>query len=61
MSELEYLKGQLADTENAIEREEMKTDFKRHADTLHDLYKAYLNAGFSEEQAWSLLQKCLLA
>ena len=55
MSELEYLKGQLADTENAICREEKKQAFKSSAETLHDLYSAYLDAGFDKEQAWQLM------
>lgn len=55
MSELEYLKGQLADTENAICREEKKAAFKANAETLHDLYTAYIDAGFSKEQAWDLM------
>ena len=52
MSELEYLKGQLADTENAICREEKKQGMANIAQATHDLYQAFLDAGFDKEQAW---------
>lgn len=54
MTELEYLKGKLADTEAEIEREERKADMENLAKCVHDLYQAFLGAGFSEEQAWWL-------
>lgn len=52
MTELEYLKGKLADTEAEIEREERKASMKNLAELTHDTYDAFINAGFNEEQAW---------
>lgn len=56
MTELEYLKGQLADTENAICREEKKQDMTNLTQATHDLYQAFLDAGFDKEQAWWFIQ-----
>ena len=52
MTEVEFLKGKLADTEAAIEREERKASLKNLAELTHDTYEAFINAGFSDEQAW---------
>jgi hypothetical protein len=52
MTELEYLKGKLADTEAEIERAERKADMDNLAKYVHDLYQSFVDAGFSEEQAW---------
>ena len=54
MTELEYLKGKLADTEEAIIREEKRVVMNRLAESTHDQYQAFLDVGFSEEQAWWL-------
>ena len=54
MTEVEYLKGQLEDTKKAIKKEQNKEMMKELADHLHDMYKAFLDAGFTEEQAWYL-------
>ena len=54
MTEVEYLKGQLEDTQKAIKKEQNKEMMKELADHLHDMYKAFLDAGFTEEQAWYL-------
>lgn len=54
MTELEYLKGKLADTENQIYREERKVEMKNLAESTHDQYQAFLDVGFTEEQAWWL-------
>ena len=54
MTEVEYLKGQLEDTKKAIKKEQDKEMMKELADHLHDMYKAFLDAGFTEEQAWYL-------
>ena len=55
MTEVEYLKGQLEDTKKAIKKEKNKEMMKELADHLHDMYKAFLDAGFTEEQAWYLM------
>ena len=52
MTELEYLKGKLADTEAELERAERKADMENLAKYVHDLYQSFVDAGFSEEQAW---------
>ena len=54
LTEVEYLKGQLEDTKKAIKKEQNKEMMKELADHLHDMYKAFLDAGFTEEQAWYL-------
>lgn len=54
MTEVEYLKGQLEDTKKAIKREQNKVDLKNLAEYVHDMYKAFMDAGFSEDQAWQL-------
>ena len=54
MTEVEYLKGQLEDTKKAIRREQNKADMKELAECIHDMYKAFMDAGFSEDQAWQL-------
>lgn len=54
MTEVEYLKGQLEDTKKAIKREQNKVDLKNLAEYVHDMYKAFIDAGFSEDQAWQL-------
>jgi hypothetical protein len=54
MTELEYLKGKLADTENEIEREEKKVALREFANYFHDMYEAFKEAGFNDEQAWFL-------
>ena len=54
MTEVEYLKGQLEDTKKAIKKEQNKEMMEELADHLHDMYKAFLDAGFTEEQAWYL-------
>ena len=54
MTEVEYLKGQLEDTKKAIKKEQNREMMKELADHLHDMYKAFLDAGFTEEQAWYL-------
>ena len=51
MTEVEYLKGQLEDTKKAIVKEQNKEQFKTLAEFLHDMYKSFLDAGFTEEQA----------
>lgn len=51
LTEVEYLKGQLKDTKKAIKKEQNKEMMKELADHLHDMYKAFLDAGFTEEQA----------
>ena len=51
LTEVEYLKGQLEDTKKAIKKEQNKEMMKELADHLHDMYKAFLDAGFTEEQA----------
>jgi hypothetical protein len=54
MTEVEYLKGQLEDTKKAIKREQNKETMKGLAEYVHDMYKAFMDAGFSEDQAWQL-------
>ncbi len=54
MTEVEYLKGQLEDTKKAIKREQNKVDLKNLAEYVHDMYKAFMDAGFSEDHAWQL-------
>lgn len=54
MTDVEYLKGQLEDTKKAIKREQGKADLKNLAEYVHDMYKAFQDAGFSEDQAWQL-------
>ena len=54
MTEVEYLKGQLEDTKKAIKREQDKEAMKGLAKYVHDMYKAFMDAGFSEDQAWQL-------
>lgn len=54
MTEVEYLKGQLEDTKKAIRREQNKADMRELAEYIHDMYKAFIDAGFSEDQAWQL-------
>ena len=54
LTEVEYLKGQLEDTKKAIKKEQNKEMMKELADHLHDMYKSFLDAGFTEEQAWYL-------
>ena len=54
MTEVEYLKGQLEDTKKAIRREQNKADMKELAEYIHDMYKAFMDAGFSEDQASQL-------
>ena len=54
LTEVEYLKGQLEDTKKAIKKEQNREMMKELADHLHDMYKAFLDAGFTEEQAWYL-------
>lgn len=54
LTEVEYLKGQLEDTKKAIVKEKNKEQLKTLAEYLHDVYKSFLDAGFSEEQAWYL-------
>jgi hypothetical protein len=54
MTEVEFLKGKLADTQKAIEREEHKEQFKEVATFFHDMFQSFLDAGFNEEQAWFL-------
>ena len=52
MTELEYLKGKLADTEAELERAERNASLQNLAEHSHDTYEAFINAGFNEEQAW---------
>lgn len=52
MTELEYLKGKLADTESAIEREERKRDLNLLAEFAKDLYDSFIGVGFDDEKAW---------
>ena len=52
MTEVEYLKGKLADTENQLEREMRKEDLRELAGYARDLYDAFIGFGFNEEQAW---------
>ena len=52
MTELEYLKGKLADTEAELERAERNASLQNLAEHSHDTYKAFINSGFNEEQAW---------
>ena len=54
MTEVEYLKGQLEDTKKAIKKEQQKEDLKNAAEFVYAMYKAFMDAGFSEEQAWYL-------
>ena len=54
MTEVEYLKGQLEDIKKAIRREQNKADLKNLAEHVHDMYKAFVDAGFNEDQAWQL-------
>ena len=39
----------------AEQREKAKEEYLKAATRLHDIYKAFIDAGFTEEQAWSLL------
>ena len=54
LTEVEYLKGQLEDIKKAINREQDKEALKKVAEYVHDMYKAFMDAGFNEEQAWYL-------
>ena len=54
MTEVEYLKGQLEDTKKAIKREQDKAVLKKVAEYVHDMYEAFVDAGFDEDQAWQL-------
>lgn len=54
MTEVEYLKGQLEDTKKAIKREQNKECMNELAVFVHDLYKAFVDAGFNDEQSWWL-------
>lgn len=52
MTELEYLESQLADISKRVDEEKENARLKSSADYLRNLYKHFLEAGFSEEQAW---------
>ena len=52
MTELEYLESQLADISKRVDEEKENARLKAFADYLRNLYKHFLEAGFSEEQAW---------
>ena len=54
MTELELLKSKLMDTQKAIIKEQKKTSWAKTAEEFHDIYKAFIDAGFSDEQAWYL-------
>lgn len=52
MSELEYYKQEANRLAEKIEEEEAKRDLKMVAEKMHEVYQAFIDAGFSEEQAW---------
>lgn len=52
MSELDYYKQEANRLAEKIEEEEAKAGMKRVAEKMHDIYQAFIDAGFSEEQAW---------
>lgn len=60
MTELEYLESQLADISKRVDEEKENKKLKDFADYLHKLYKHFLDAGFSEEQAWWLTGQMFL-
>ena len=52
MSELEYYKQEANRLAEKIEEEEAKEGLKKLAEKMHDIYQAFVDAGFSDEQAW---------
>lgn len=60
MTELEYLESQLADISKRVGEEKENERLKAFADYLRNLYKHFLDAGFSEEQSWWMTEQMFL-
>ena len=54
MSELEYLEGKVKEEIEEILKLKKRESNRRMAEEQFDIYSAYVDAGFSEEQAWEL-------
>ena len=52
MSDLDYYKSEVERYSKKVEEESEKAKVKELAEGMHAIYSAFLEAGFSEEQAW---------
>lgn len=52
MSDLDYYKSEVERYSKKVEEEANKAKVKELAEGMHSIYSAFLEAGFSEEQAW---------
>lgn len=52
MSDLDYYKSEVERYSKKVEEESEKEKTKELAYKLREIYNAFLEAGFSEEQAW---------
>lgn len=46
----------ISDNENYAQAESDRLDTEKAAQSTFDIYQSYIKAGFSEEQAWTLVQ-----
>ena len=52
MSDLDYYKSEAERYSKKVEEESEKAKVKALAEKMHALYSAFIDAGFSAEQAW---------
>ena len=54
MRQIRDKQDQIAQKKKELELAENKEMFSNHAKRIHLLYQSYIDAGFSEEQAWQM-------
>ena len=52
MSDLDYYKSEAERYSKKVEEESEKAKLKELAGKMHEIYNAFIEVGFSEEQAW---------
>lgn len=56
MTNLEYVESKLKADQDEYEREKRRDENRQMAEEMHDIYQSFVDAGFSDEQAWAIFQ-----
>lgn len=56
MTNLDFVEAKLKADQAEYDREKRLEENRLMAEEMHDIYQSFVNAGFSDEQAWAIFQ-----
>lgn len=56
MTNLDFVEAKLKADQAEYDREKRRDENRQMAEEMHDIYQSFVDAGFSDEQAWAIFQ-----